>query len=85
MLVAHGLTAVVVGPVGLVGKPEACPQGSTGAGRPAASGGQRLVTVEQAAVGPVAGEAARPVEDRERAVRIVVDAHPRLDEVRQRR
>jgi len=34
--------------------------------------------IEQAAVGPVAGEAARTVEDRERAVRIVVDAHPTL-------
>jgi hypothetical protein len=41
--------------------------------------------VERAAVGAVAGEAARPVEDRQRAVGVVVDPHPHLDEVRPQR
>jgi hypothetical protein len=78
------LTAVVVGPVGLVGKPEACPQIHRD-GRPAASGGQELVLVERAAVAAVAGKAAGPVKDRKRAVWIGVDAPPHLDETRPER
>jgi hypothetical protein len=67
--------------VGPVGKPEACPQIHT-VGRPAASGGQQGTMGERAAAGPVSGEAARAVEDRQCAARVVVDPDPRLDEVR---
>ena len=44
-------------------------------------GGLRLNLVEWAAVGVVAGEAARAVEHREGAIWVVVDPHPRSDEV----
>jgi hypothetical protein len=61
-----------------VGKAEAL---STDVRRRAVSGGQRLRTVEEPPLAVVASQPVRAVEDGERAVGIVMDADPGLDEV----
>src|SRR3972149_1307869 len=54
---------------------------STGRARRGAGGVARFGVVKGAAIGVVAGDAARSMEDRQRAVGIFVDADGRLDEV----
>jgi len=76
------MSAAAVGPVGLWATRSVVQQVHRARRRAGSGGGSdRCLDVREVAVGPVAGQAARAVEDREPAVLVDVHPHLHLDEV----